>query len=93
VTPFFCRHARIAAKGATLRAPFGGVAAALEFVEETPLVDAPEELRLAVALEGVPLDEPPQAVRPIQASNRIARGTAALVRLLVCVFGMELLCR
>jgi hypothetical protein len=95
--PFFCRHSRIAAKRPARRP--GGVAVVavegvvvLEPVEAVPvevLAVAPVE----AALEDVPLEEPPQAVRPMQASNRIDRTAAAGLRRRLWVWGMELLCR
>jgi hypothetical protein len=87
--PFFRRHSRIAAKRAEPR-PTPGVEV-LEPVDEVPVEEAPVEA--ALVLEDVVLDEPPHAARPIQASNRINMAAAAGLRLLVLVWGMELLCR
>jgi hypothetical protein len=70
-------------------------------VEEVPVEDVPVELPVEPPVEAafalvavVPLDEPPHAVNPIQASNRInSAATACPLRPLVLVWGMELLCR
>jgi len=58
-------------------------------VEAVPVEVVPVEAAFEEALP----EEPPHAVRPIQASNRISRAAAAGPRLLVFVWGMELLCR
>jgi hypothetical protein len=92
--PFFRRHSRIAAKRAEPR-PTPGVEV-LEPVDEVPVDEVPVEeapVEAALVLEDVVLDEPPHAARPIQASNRINMAAAAGLRLLVLVWGMELLCR
>ncbi|MFZ1155618.1 MAG: hypothetical protein WAN93_12010 [Solirubrobacteraceae bacterium] len=93
VTPFFCKHSRIAAKRAGPRAlPVVGVFApvdgALVEVVPAPLVEVvPVEapVEAALVLEDVLLEEPPHAARPTQASNRISRAAAAGLRPLVLV--------
>jgi hypothetical protein len=74
-----------------------GVLVPVEVVPEVvPVEDVPVEevapVAAALLLEDV-LDEPPQAARPTQASNKISSAATAGLRLRVVMWGMELLCR
>lgn len=82
VTPFFCRHSRIAPKRPRLD-PAAVLWVEDPLVEVVP-VDPPAaepvvEAAVAAAFEELP-DEPPQAPKPRQASTRIANTPAARLR-------------
>ena len=78
--PFFRRHSRKAVKRAEARAlPGAPGVVEVEAVEELPPA-APVEAALAL-VEVVLDDEPPQAARPRQASNRMRTAATAGLRL------------